>query len=254
MNVIQSLVNKVLNYPNNEIFDHLIQEIEDYVYNYGNSSVMGISQLKINKNKLKGDIFEFICWKLLKDGSIRNLKVKNVWLFNESPYTPKDAILPLELRESFEFKNKDYGIDIIIESESGEYSAVQCKYRKKPNKSKTPNGNFIKWQVTWKDLSTFYSLCERTGPPNIGWNKHIVMTTAESINRQGRKNPKDLSICIGTFRGLPKESWFKFVDDIGYRLIDQSIIINQIDQKERPNLDELRKKRIAALEIKKDNS
>ena len=81
------------------------------------------------------------------------------------------------------------GIDIIVEND-GIFQAIQCKYKK--------HTGYKKNILTWKILSTFYALCLRTGP----WDKYIVMTNCEYTLRQGKKTPKDFSICIKTVRFL----------------------------------------------------
>ena len=81
------------------------------------------------------------------------------------------------------------GIDIVCMSK-GKYTAVQCKYKKHTSIKKNI--------VTWKQLSTFYALVLRTGP----WEKYVVMTNCEYVRHMGKKTPKDLSICLRTFRKI----------------------------------------------------
>ncbi len=83
------------------------------------------------------------------------------------------------------------GIDIVVH-DKGSFYAVQCKYKKR-----TEHG------VGWKELSTFYALCMRTGP----WKGHIVMTSCRYVSRQGRKTSADVSICLGTLRALTSDQW-----------------------------------------------
>ena len=54
------------------------------------------------------------------------------------------------------------GIDIVVKNNDIFY-AVQCKYKK----SCTLKKNIL----SWKQLSTFYAICMRTGP----FDKYIVM-------------------------------------------------------------------------------
>ena len=44
--------------------------------------------------------------------------------------------------------------------------------------------------LKWKQLSTFYALCGRTGP----YEKYIVFTTADYVRRVGKKTSKDVTI------------------------------------------------------------
>ena len=76
-----------------------------------------------------------------------------------------------------------------------------------------------------------------------------MITTAQSINLQGRKNEKDLSICVGTFKGLSKTEWFKLLGDNGNTIGDN---IKKEDIKEdNIDVDLIRKKRLLAFENKK---
>ena len=248
--LLDSWIRSCLSYPQDQFFDQLMNKINDHCEVIKQGSVRTFAEVKSNKNKLKGDLFEIMCFRLLRDGSL-GIKCKNIWLFKD---------LPQDLRTYLSFSNKDVGIDIIIETISEEWIAVQCKYRKKPNKSfrQTDNGpKRISWQVNWKDLSTFYSLCERTGPHSTnsqeepsksGWKTYLVMTTAESVNRQGRKGPKDKSICIGSFKGLSKEAWFKFIGDTGNTLDKEKDTLDK--EKDTLTLNELRLKRLALFDKK----
>jgi len=62
--------------------------------------------------------------------------------------------------------------------------------------------------VTWKALSTFYALCLRTGP----WEKYIVMTNCSYVRHQGKKSPKDVSICLKKLQGMTKTQWTAMCD------------------------------------------
>ena len=80
--------------------------------------------------------------------------------------------------------------------------AVQCKYKKHTERKNS---------VSWTALSTFYALCLRTGP----WDKYIVMTNCDYTRHEGKKTEKDMSLCLGTFRGIPKEGWLKMCGSEG---------------------------------------
>ena len=110
----------------------------------------------------------------------------DVWLLADAP----DATLEL-----LGMKRRDMGIDVVVHH-NGAFYAVQCKY-KRP----TARG------VGWKELSTFYALCMRTGP----WKKHIVMTNCTFVSHQGRRTSADVSICLGTLRALTSYQWAAMV-------------------------------------------
>jgi predicted helicase len=93
-------------------------------------------------------------------------------------------------------KRQDMGIDIVVKTDNA-YYAVQCKYKKRGNKT----ANILSWTA----LSTFYAMCLRTGP----WSKYIVMTNCDYTRHQGGKTSKDLSICLKTFQNLQKTDWLK---------------------------------------------
>ena len=115
------------------------------------------------------------------------------------------------------------------------YLKYVCKYRKKVSyKSKI--------MVTWKELSTFYALCLRTGP----WKKYIVMTNCDYVTHQGKKNNNDLSICIGTFRNINKEKWLDMCGTHFHKLSDTNLPDNNSSSinNEIPNIDKLREMRL----------
>lgn len=163
------------------LFDEFISECRHFY----EQPAHNFTELKTRENKkLRGDIFEEFCVLYLKYVK----KYDNAWRLEDVP----DDIL-----EKLSLKRKDMGIDLIVENnrntllctkDSGNYSAVQCKYKK-------PLG-YKKTSITWKALSTFYALCMRSGP----WDKYIVMTNCDYARHVGKKTEKDLSICIGTFR------------------------------------------------------
>ena len=93
-----------------------------------------------------------------------------------------------------------------------------------PSKKKT--------SISWSALSTFYALCLRTGP----WQKYIIMTTADYTRHQGPKTEKDLSICIGSLRGIKKDDWFKMCETGS---VEEPVLIVQLTK------EEIRAKRLA---------
>jgi len=162
------------------LFDEFIKECQHWYSQPAHT----LTEMKTRDNKkIRGDIFEDFCALYLKE--IKGYQ--DVWLLED---------LPEEHLNELSLKRRDMGIDIIVRH-LGEWYAVQCKY-------KTPNGG-KKSYITWSALSTFYAMCLRTGP----WAKYIVMTNCDYTRHQGPKGPKDLSICLGTFRSTSKEEWLK---------------------------------------------
>jgi predicted helicase len=151
-----------------------------------------------DNKKIRGDIFEEFCVLYLK--YVRGYD--QVWRLED---VPDDILGGLSL------KRQDMGIDIICEK-GGRYTAVQCKYKKHTGyKSKTI--------VTWKQLSTFYALCMRTGP----WEKYIVMTNCDYVRHMGKKTSKDLSICLRTFRKITKEQWAQMCELKGETVAEEPV-------------------------------
>lgn len=161
------------------LFDAFIEECQKWYDEPAHSFV----DMRIRDNKkIRGDIFEEFTVLYLR----HVLNFTNVWRL---PDVPDETLARLGL------KRQDMGIDIVCEKE-GVYTAVQCKYKKHTGyKSKTI--------VTWKQLSTFYALCMRTGP----WDRYAVVTNCHYTRHQGKKTKKDLSICLRTLQKITKEQW-----------------------------------------------
>jgi hypothetical protein len=165
-----------------------------------------LQEMRARQNtKARGDIFEEFCAIYLKNVC----GYENVWLLADVP----EAILT-----QLSMKRKDMGIDLVVE-DKGSFYAVQCKYKKFTGKPTC---------VSWQALSTFYALCMRTGP----WKKYIVMTNCDYTRHQGPKGPKDMSICLGSFRSLNGDEWLKMCN-------------RTATPHQEVNLEELRQKRIA---------
>lgn len=163
--------------PDN-LFDQFLVECQKFY----DQPAHTFTEMRTRDNKkVRGDVFE--------DFSVLYLKhvrgYEHAWRLED---VPDDVLGGLGL------KRQDMGIDIICER-NGKYTAVQCKYKKHTSIKKNI--------VTWKQLSTFYALCMRTGP----WEKYIVMTNCEYVRHMGKKTPKDLSICLRTLRKMTKEQW-----------------------------------------------
>jgi hypothetical protein len=209
------------------LFDEFILECQKW---YSQPAHSLVEMRKRDNKKIRGDIFEEFCVLYLKH--IKNYE--KVWRLED---VPEDLLTKLSL------KRRDMGIDIICEN-NNIFTAVQCKYKKRGK------------AVSWKELSTFYALCMRSGP----WEKYIVMTNCEYANHMGQKTEKDLSICIGTFRGISKEDWIKMCGLIGNTIQDKvdapvventNILISNIQTIIDPK-EKLRALRLAYYDSKKE--
>lgn len=164
------------------LFDTLVEEI----LNYHDKPATTLSELrKAKRNKQKGPIFEYFCKKYFE----MIMNAENVWLLNECP-----------IKDDLSLTRKDYGIDLVMKNKN-KYFPIQCKFKYPKKVSKDNEMKYNYQNVTWRDLSTFYALCDRTGPKE-GWSKYIVFTNAKYVNRKGKKNDKDKSICYNKLNNL----------------------------------------------------
>ena len=199
-----------------------------------------IQQFEMNDTTNKGLLWEELCKRyLLADG------FDQVWSLKD---------LPSDVRSHLNLGTKDMGVDLIAKKDN-KYSAVQCKYRKRHLKAKKvieipdkiqsinsihsigiPKKVILTLnRVSWKELSTFYALCTRTGP----WDKMIVMTTADCVGRQGKKSKQDKTYAFKGFESTSRTTWLKMVGSTG----------NKLDETNTKKLtqNELREKRLMAL-------
>jgi hypothetical protein len=112
----------------------------------------------------------------------------------------------------------DVGIDLVArfkihnkESNNTEdyfYVAVQSKYRK-PSKDRF--GREVH-KLSWKELSTFLALVQRTGPTKYGGKTKIVMTNADSVSWRGKKKEYNVkTYAKKTFENIERIEWMKIV-------------------------------------------
>jgi len=173
------------------IFDEFVKMCQSYY----DKPAHNFAELKIKNNtKLKGDIFEHFAYKYFRECYP---DIQDVWLLKD---------LPEEFREKLSLKSSDLGIDLVARNNKGEFYAIQAKYRKKGYKLKTG--------ISWKTLSTFYALCNRTGP----YKRHIIITNADYVRHIGHKTKLDYSICIGTLKNITIDNWLKIANLQGHSL------------------------------------
>lgn len=215
-----------------DIFDHFVYE----VINYRDTPATNLTELRENtkRNKYKGYLFEFFCKKYFE----KIVKVDNIWLIKECP---ENILRELHLTK------KDFGIDLIM-YKNGKYSPIQCKFKNPKKLRKDLEMKYNYQNVTWRDLSTFYSLCDRSGPKE-GWEKLIVFTNCKYVNRKGKKNQKDHSICYNSLNNMTIKDFENLASDCVNLVYKKSsnetncLVVN----KESPNLtneEEIRQKRM----------
>jgi hypothetical protein len=209
--ILQDLLYKIyLRSPNN-LFDEFILDCQKLYETPAHSLI----EIRNNNNKkIKGDIFEEFCVLYLK--YVKGYK--NVMLLKD---VPDEILMKLTM------KRKDMGIDIVVEDNDNNYSAVQCKYKKHISAKK----NILSWKV----LSTFYALCLRTGP----WKKYIVMTNCVYVRHQGKKTKEDVSYVLKTFQNITKDEWLLMCNIKGNKLEGEGNKLVVIPT-QNPNKEELR--------------
>ncbi len=184
--------------------------------------------------KQSGDLFEELCVYYF-------LYCKNmakVWTLTN---------VPVEVRTLLGLHRADYGIDVIAKDQKGGYHAIQAKFRGRRNKGRNRYNRRI--TVSWKSLTTFIALANRTGPYTLHW----VFTCADGVsNRGGKRDKKDRSVCYRTLCSLPKEFWLKTAQMHGQKLNNVEVENKPGDPKLSPgdpklSLEELREKRLTRL-------
>jgi len=191
---MESLLHTVLLRSPINLFDEFTKECQKWYEQPAHT----FTEMRTRDNKkIRGDVFEDFCVLYLRH--VRGYS--QVWRLAD---VPEDILTTLGM------KRPDMGIDILCER-GGKYSAVQCKYKKHTGyKSKTI--------VSWKQLSTFYALCMRTGP----WESYIVMTNCDYVRHMGAKTPKDISICLRRFQSTTKEQWTRMCQLEGHRVSEET--------------------------------
>lgn len=199
--LISKAISRTLGTSSN-VFDTFIKEVQNYL----DSPSHTLQDLRRQASTtFKGEIWEEFCVLYLS-------KMKGF----EHAWRLKDV--PENIRESLKLGSKDIGIDIVAQK-GGLFYAVQCKYRGSKDYNLRTRGYKSTTSISWKDLSTFYALCSRTGP----WAKHIVMTNADHISRMGTKDEKDWSICKKSFQNITSDEWRNMMGITGHTLNSSSI-------------------------------
>ena len=112
----------------------------------------------LTTTKAKGDAFEALVKGYLLLEPEYASKLKHVWLHCE---------VPGPVAEKLKLPGSDQGIDLVAETNDGEFWAVQCKYRQDTDHS-----------LSWRDISTFtglaFGVCR-------GFAFGIICSTTERI-------------------------------------------------------------------------
>lgn len=145
--------------------------------------------------KEKGDAFERIVQFYLQLEPLYTVQLKNVWLLEE---------VPLEVRTKLNLPEPDKGIDLIAETHTSEFWAIQAKYRDDQTAT-----------ISWDELSTFtglaFGVCR-----GIGFG--LVCSTTEHITHVLQNNER-IGFCT-------IETWAHLDADFFHRA--QAKLIHQI--------------------------
>jgi len=182
---------------------NVFEDLCNLFINYFEKSCNNMVELKKRTQKSKGTCFEIFCKLYLIE------KGFECWMLNE---------LDENIRRELNLCKQDVGIDLIAKK-NGFYYPVQCKFRKP---TKDFKGRQVH-RVVWRDLSTFLSLCQRTGGKD-GWKKHVIMTNADYCCWKGKKGEKDFTIGKKTFQNLDRNFWYDMVYDKSPSLKEQNVI------------------------------
>jgi hypothetical protein len=183
---------------------NVFHTLNDLFKTHFEKSSTSMVELRRKTTKEKGLFFEIFCKMYLE---MRGYD--DVWLLNE---VPGDVIKYLNM------ETYDVGIDLVARfkipnketnnTDDYFYVAVQSKYRK-PTKDKF--GREVH-KLSWKELSTFLALVQRTGPTKYGWKTKIVMTNADSVSWRGKKKEYNVkTYAKKTFENIERIEWMKIV-------------------------------------------
>lgn len=129
------------------------------------------AKISILSKKEKGDVFELFIKYFLKSHPTYTSIFSHVWLFNElTAAKKKDLNIP----------SNDQGIDIVAQTKSGEYWAVQCKYLDDEDQ-----------RLSHTDISTYGSLAFAISRK---FSNGLVCTTAERFS-EAYSGQENISFC-----------------------------------------------------------
>ena len=153
-----------------------------------------VRQLKKKSDKEKGDLFEHLVRAYLQLDPEYATKLRKVWLLED---------VPTALRKKLHLPASDQGIDLIAETNTGEYWAIQCKYREDTVRP-----------LPWREISTFTGLA-------FGVCKHIsfglVCSTTERITRVLTHQDLIGFCALDVWQGLDKEFFDRLRKLLGHK-------------------------------------
>ena len=129
--------------------------------------------------KQKGDLFEQLAKAYLLLEPEYASKLKHVWLYLE---------VPQAIAQKLKLPPTDQGIDLVAETNDGEFWAIQCKYRQETDHS-----------LTWREISTFtglaFGVCR-------GFAFGIICSTTERITHVLKDQERITFRALDVWQGL----------------------------------------------------
>ncbi|MCG2459619.1 Helicase associated domain protein [Flavobacteriaceae bacterium F89] len=164
--------------------------------------------------KLGGTLFEVFCkYFFLIEPTFKD-EYKNVWLFNEVPYSFKTKL---------GFSDVEYGIDLILENEDGLIVGVQSKYRtlveRKIYWSKDKLANLVAYGNKCDRLIVFSNVQEIDNQTDKSINQKVLLEQLDAIENSTFRDIESL------LKGLTPNNFKKFNP-----LPHQKVAINKVDK------------------------
>ena len=133
--------------------------------------------------KLKGDAFELLTKYYLKTDPLYNSMFANVWHHSE---------VPVNIRDDLKLPFPEIGVDLVAQLNDGSFCAIQCKFHQDP-----------KQNVTYDELSTFFSVTERNGTYEKLSHRLICSSANEVARTVTKLHTKKLGfLCASEFEKL----------------------------------------------------
>jgi len=164
--------------------------------------------------KLGGTLFEVFCKYFFLTEPTYKDEYKNVWLFNDVPYSFKAKL---------GFSDVEYGIDLILENEDGLIVGVQSKYRtleeRKIYWSKDKLANLVAYGNKCDRLIVFSNVQEIDNQTDKSINQKVLLEQLDSIENSTFRDIEAL------LKGLTPNNFKKFNP-----LPHQELAINKVDK------------------------
>ena len=144
--------------------------------------------------KEKGDLFEHLVRAYLLLDPEYATKLRKVWLLDE---------VPSALRKKLKLPGNDQGIDLIAETNTGEFWAIQCKYREDTERP-----------IPWREISTFTGLAFGVcGHISFG----LVCSTTERITHVLKHQDRIGFCALDVWQSLDEEFFARLRKLLGHK-------------------------------------